>query len=123
MHLPFAGCVSPKYSSSVFLSLCLFRVCRLRETLLNNFPLLTESDVDLLVPKEGVVQSRLNLPQVPKPAGGGPQQPGALTPLLSSTSTNKCTLYSVGDITFLAEVNGIFFPTVRWLPFYNQKAL
>ncbi|CDJ48999.1 hypothetical protein, conserved [Eimeria brunetti] len=91
---------------------------RLRESLLSSFPLLSENDADLLVPKEGVTLIRLNLP-----AAGGPpqqqqqqqQQQGPLPPLMSSTSANKCTLFSVGDIPYLAEVNGVLFPTVHGL--------
>lgn len=86
---------------------------RLREVLLRTFQLLTEDDVELLLPaKEAMVVVRMNLPQAAQTAGG-PQQPSALPPLMSASSANKCSLYMVDEVPVVAEVNGLLFPTVR----------
>ncbi|KAL8452520.1 hypothetical protein Emag_002309 [Eimeria magna] len=88
---------------------------RLREQLLRSFPLLSENDLEQLLPaKELMSVVRLNLPQASQ-AGGGPQQPEALPPLMSASSANKCTLYVLDDVAVVAEVNGLLFPTVHGL--------
>lgn len=88
---------------------------KLRELLLRSFPLLTEDELELLLPaKEPAVVARMNLPQASQSAGG-PQQPSALPPLMSASSANKCSLYFVDDTPVVAEVNGLLFPTVHGL--------
>ncbi|KAL8271701.1 hypothetical protein Esti_004377 [Eimeria stiedai] len=88
---------------------------RLREQLLRSFPLLSENDLEQLLPaKEPMSVVRLNLPQTSQ-AGGGPQQPQALPPLMSASSANKCALYILDEVAVVAEVNGLLFPTVHGL--------
>ncbi|KAL8443192.1 hypothetical protein Emed_006931 [Eimeria media] len=88
---------------------------RLREQLLRSFPLLSENDLEQLLPaKEPMSVVRLNLPQASQ-AAGGPQQPEALPPLMSASSANKCALYVLDEVAVVAEVNGLLFPTVHGL--------
>ncbi|KAL8431839.1 hypothetical protein ACSSS7_005014 [Eimeria intestinalis] len=85
---------------------------RLREQLLRSFPLLSEDDLEQLLPaKEPMSVVRLNLPQASQ-AAAGPQQPEALPPLMSASSANKCALYMLDEAAVVAEVNGLLFPTL-----------